>query len=53
MLESPWTGLSYTSFDLSALGIDSQAAGSWQLEFLSLLANANKDVTYGFANVVA
>tara|TARA_B100000508_G_scaffold66674_1_gene52151 strand:- start:186 stop:2708 length:2523 start_codon:yes stop_codon:yes gene_type:complete len=33
------------------MGIDSQAAGSWQLEFLSLLANANKDVTYGFANV--
>ncbi|HIC77572.1 MAG TPA: hypothetical protein EYP02_00170, partial [Sulfurovum sp.] len=33
------------------MGIDSQAAGSWQLEFLSLLANANKNVTYGFANV--
>lgn len=33
------------------MGIDSQAAGSWQMEFLSLLANANKNITYGFANV--
>ena len=33
------------------MGIDSQAAGSWQMEFLSLLANANKSITYGFVNV--